>query len=116
MGRQIERYLHRLGVKAAPLLEVDATDALVAMVSAGVGWAIATPLCLLQVRLQIKGIKVLPLPGAGFAREIHLIARAGEYGELGPRVAQLARDILKRECLPELRKLHPWMSNQMVVG
>ena len=41
IGGQIERHLRRLGVKAARLLEVDATDTLVAMVSAGLGWAIA---------------------------------------------------------------------------
>lgn len=116
MGAQIERHLRRLGVKAAHLLEVDPTDALVAMVSAGLGWAIATPLCLLQVRSQIAGIRVLPFPGTGFVRQLHLIARAGEYGELPPRVAQLACDILKRECMPELRKLVPWMRNQMIIG
>src|SRR5690606_29451348 len=54
IGTQIERHLRRLGIKAARLLEVDATDTLVAMVSAGLGWAIATPLCLLQARGNVK--------------------------------------------------------------
>jgi len=116
IGAQIERHLRRLGVKAPRLLEVDATDALMAMVRAGLGWAIATPLCLLQARSLIAGIRVVPFPAPGFVRQLHLFARAGEYGELPQRVAHLACDILKRECAPELRKLVPWLRGQFSIG
>jgi DNA-binding transcriptional LysR family regulator len=116
IGAQIERHLRRLGVKAPRLLEVDATDALMAMVRAELGWAIATPLCLLQARSLIAGIRVVPFPAPGFVRQLHLFARAGEYGELPQRVAQLACDILKRECAPELRKLVPWLRGQFAIG
>jgi DNA-binding transcriptional LysR family regulator len=116
MGAQIERHLRRLGVKAPRLLEVDATDSLMAMVQAGLGWAIATPLCLLQVRSKLEGIRMHPFPGAAFVRQLHLICRAGEYGDLPRRVTDLASDILRRECLPEMRRLVPWLRNQVVVG
>ena len=115
IGAQIERHLRRLAVKAPRMLEVDATDALMAMVDAGLGWAIATPLCLLQARSQIASIRVVPFPATGFVRQLHLFARAGEYGELPQRVAQLARDILKRDCAPELRKLVPWLRDQFAI-
>ena len=115
-GTQIERHLRRMGIKAPPLLEVDATDALVRMVAAGLGWSIATPLCLLQVRSLMGGIRVLPFPGAAFGRQLHLIARSGEYGQLPQRVAQMSCEILRRECLPELNKLLPWARNQVVIG
>lgn len=116
IGAQIERHLRRLGIKAPRLLEVDATDALVAMVAAGLGWAIATPLCLLQVRSQASGVRVLPFPGTAFVRQLHLIARSGEYGELPQRVAQLSCDILRRDCLPEMRRSVPWLRSQLVIG
>ena len=116
IGAQIERHLRRLGVKAPRLLEVDATDALMAMVRAGLGWAIATPLCLLQARSLIAGIRVVPFPAQGFVRQLHLFARAGEYGGLPQRIADLACDVLKRECLPELRKLVPWLRAQFIIG
>ena len=44
-------------------------------------------------------------------RQLHLIARSGEYGELPQRVAQLSCDILRRDCVPELRKLVPWIGH-----
>ena len=116
IGAQIERHLRRLGVKAPRLLEVDATDALMAMVGAGLGWAIATPLCLLQARSQIANIRVVPFPAPGFNRQLHLFARAGEYGELPQRVAELACDILKRDCVPELKKLVPWLRGEFIIG
>lgn len=116
VGVQIERHLRRLGVKAARLLEVDATDTLVAMVSAGLGWAIATPFCLLQAGAGTKGVKALPFPGAGFNRQIYLITRAGEYGDLPQRIVGLSCGIVRRECMPEIRRLAPWLKNQITIG
>jgi DNA-binding transcriptional LysR family regulator len=116
IGAQIERHLRRLGIKAPRLLEVDATDSLAAMVSAGLGWAIATPLCLLQVKSRIPKLKVTPFPGRGFVRHLYLIARSGEYGDLPQRVLQLSRDIVRRECLPEMLRLTPWIRERLVIG
>lgn len=116
IGTQIERHLRRLGIKAARLLEVDATDTLVAMVSAGLGWAIATPLCLLQVRGNMKDIRTRPFPGAGFSRQLHLITRAGEYGELPQHIVNLSCEIVRQECLPEIRRLAPWLKHDIAVG
>lgn len=116
IGAQIERHLRRLGVRAARLLEVDATDTLVAMVSAGLGWAIATPFCLLQARGNMKGVKTLPFPGAGFNRQLHLIARAGEHGDLPRRIVDLSCGIVRRECMPEIRRLAPWLKHEIIIG
>lgn len=116
IGAQIERHLRRLGVRAARLLEVDATDTLVAMVSAGLGWAIATPFCLLQARGNMRGVKTLPFPAAGFNRQLHLIARAGEHGELPQRIVDLSCEIVRRECMQEIRRLAPWLRHEIIVG
>lgn len=116
IGAQIERHLRRLGVRAARLLEVDATDTLVAMVSAGLGWAIATPFCLLQARGNMRGVRTLPFPAAGFNRQLHLIARAGEHGELPQRIVDLSCEIVRRECMPEIRRLAPWLRHEIIVG
>ena len=116
IGAQIERQLRRLGVRAPQLLEVDATDALVAMVAAGVGWAIATPLCLLQVYARASGVRVRRLPEPRFLRQLHLIVRSGEYGELPGEIAAQTCKILEKECLSELRRFVPKESHQIVIG
>jgi DNA-binding transcriptional LysR family regulator len=116
IGVQIERHLRRLGIKAARLLEVDATDTLVSMVAAGLGWAIATPLCLMQAGGRARGLRALPFLAAGFNRQLHLITRAGEYGDLPQRIVDLSCDIVRRECMPEIRRLAPWLKNQIIIG
>lgn len=116
IGDEIERHLLRLGVRAPRQLEVDASDALLAMVAAGLGWAVTTPLCLLQARSHLAGVRVLPFPGTGLVRRITLLARADELGELPGRVAALARDILRRDCVPALRRIAPWADRGMVAS
>ena len=116
IGAQIERHLRRRGVRAARFLEVDATDAMLAMVAGGQGWAIATPLCLLQGGSQVDRVRAEPLPGPRFSRELYLITRAGEYAKLSSRIAAQSRDILRRECVPVLRRLLPWLAEPIILA
>lgn len=116
VGAQVERQLRRMRVKVPRLLEVDATDALVAMVTAELGWAVATPLCMLQVKASLDGIDALPFPGPSFVRQLYLVVRTGEFGDLPQKVAALARTTLRDDCLPEMRRLVPWLKNQVVIG
>lgn len=115
IGSQVERHLRRLGVRAARTLEVDATDTLASMVSAGVGWAIATPLCLLQVRLQLSRIRTAPFPNKPFYRQLFLIWRAREYGEFPRQIAERTRKIISEEVLPVLHTRFPWLKGQLRV-
>lgn len=116
IGAQIERHLRRLGVRAPQLLEVDASDALVAMVAAGLGWAIATPLCLLQARARTADVRVRAFPETRFSRQLYLIVRTGEFGNLPREIADHACNILKKESLGELRRFVPKESSPIVIG
>lgn len=116
IGAQIDRHLRRLGVRAPRFVEVDATDTLAAMVAGGLGWAMTTPLCLLQVRSRLDQLRVEPLPPPGFNRQLWLICRAGEYAKLAARIAVQSRRILERECLPPLRRALPWLAEPMMLA
>lgn len=109
IGGQIERHLRRLRIDAPRKLEVDGSDTLVAMVGAGVGWSITTPLCLLQGRAHAAGVAALPLPGPATSRAIVLLARADEYQELPARVSAQARHIFATMASQEIRRLVPWL-------
>lgn len=115
IGSQVERHLRRLNVRAPRTLEVDATDTLTSMVAAGVGWAIATPLCLLQVRSQLSRIRAVPFPNTPFYRQLFLIWRAREHGEFPRWVAECARKIISDEVLPPLHTRFPWLKGQLSV-
>ncbi|TGP22950.1 MULTISPECIES: LysR family transcriptional regulator [unclassified Mesorhizobium] len=112
-GSQIERHLRRLGLEPPRMLEFDTSDALVAMVATGVGVAITTPLCLLQGAAFVDGVEVMPLPGPGFSRQLTFVTRREEFVTLGPRVAELARNIVRLKALPRFLKLAPWLEPRM---
>jgi DNA-binding transcriptional LysR family regulator len=115
IGIQIDRHLRRLGVAAPRRVELDSSDTLFAMVAAGVGWAITTPLCILHGRPDATAVRIERLPGPGFTRNLTMIAREGEYEQLIDRLATTARTALRESCVPAMRNLVPWLGDDIVV-
>lgn len=115
IGIQIDRHLRRLGIAAPRRVELDSSDTLFAMVAAGVGWAITTPLCILHGRPDPASVRIERLPGPGFTRNLTMIAREGEYQQLIDRLATTARTALRESCLPAMRNLIPWLGDEIVV-
>tara|TARA_R110002051_G_scaffold316835_1_gene397052 strand:- start:49064 stop:50011 length:948 start_codon:yes stop_codon:yes gene_type:complete len=112
MGRQVDRHLQRVGLEQQRVLAFDTSDSLLAMVGRSVGVAISTPLGVLQGGLHRDTIAVLPLPGPGFSREIALYVRRGELTTLGPRIAEIARDIIRSTILPQIITQFDWLEDQ----
>jgi DNA-binding transcriptional LysR family regulator len=115
IGTQIDRHLRRLGIAAPRRVELDSSDTLFAMVAAGVGWAITTPLCVLHARPDAAAVRIERLPGPGFTRNLTMIAREGEYQQLIDRLAATARTALRESCLPAMRGLIPWLGDEVVI-
>jgi DNA-binding transcriptional LysR family regulator len=115
IGLQIDRHLRRLGIAAPRRVELDSSDTLFAMVAAGVGWAITTPLCVLHGRPDLDAIRIERLPGPGFTRNLTMISREGEYQDLIDRLATTARTALRESCLPAMRRSVPWLRDEFVV-
>jgi len=116
LGAQVERHLRRVGVQAQKTVEIDTSDTLIAMVAAGCGWAITTPLCYMQGRAHAARTVPTRLPGPGFNRSLVLIARAGEYAELPHKVTQQAHRILNETVIPEMRRMIPWIGPELAGG
>jgi DNA-binding transcriptional LysR family regulator len=115
-GKQVDRYLRRLGINAPRVVEIDASDTLVAMVAAGLGWAMTTPLCLLQGRAHISNVTALKLPAPGLNRMLVLLSRTGEYENLPMQVATFARRLLKSLEQNEIHQMIPWLSDEVIVS
>jgi hypothetical protein len=52
-------------------------------------------------------MEALPLPGPGFSRELVLVTRRGEFQSLGPRIADLARNLVRTKVVPQFVRLFP---------
>lgn len=114
-GAVIERHLRRGGHSPTPSLEIDTADVVMAMVAAGLGWAIMTPLCVLQGRAYLPQLAILPLPGVPLSRTIHQLSREGEYEEMAENVFQASREVLESEIFPLVRGYIPWLRGSMAL-
>jgi DNA-binding transcriptional LysR family regulator len=107
LGIQIERFLRRIDVRAPHRLEVDNADTLASMVGGGIGWAITTPMCLLQAGEVAKQVKLHLFDGLNVSRSIFLVARRDEYSHLLDETHRLIQSVLKSSFLPGLRAIRP---------
>lgn len=93
-GIQIDRHLRRIGLEPSRSFEFDSPHAVAAMVASGAGFAVSTKLCLIEAKLPRSSIKMAPLPGPQFSRDLTLIARHRELGSLPRDVCGVAKQTL----------------------
>lgn len=115
MGRQISAHLARLGLRPASRFELDSYHAILAMVAAGAGWAILTPLALHKARRFRDRVQVQPLPFEPFGRSLSLSARAGVLQEVPGQIAARLRARISTEVVDPLREAWPWMGETLSV-
>ena len=113
IGKTIERYLRRQRLESAHRLEFDASETVLAMVGAGLGWAITTPLCLLQGRADFDRVRPLALPGTGLTRELYLVSRHGELGDVVARMLPLIGDLFDTTLRAAYAPRMGWLLDSM---
>ncbi|WP_371345080.1 LysR family transcriptional regulator [Ancylobacter sp. IITR112] len=96
-GVEVERHLRRLRLDLPRPLEFDTPYGVTAAVAEGAGFAITTPLCLLEAGLPLAGLACHPLPGPGLTRHLTLIARRQELGRLPREIAAFCRERLSAQ-------------------
>lgn len=113
MGRQIAAHLLRLGLRPESRFELDSYPAILAMVAAGEGWAILTPLALHQTRRFRAEVQVQPLPFAPFERRLSLSARAGVLRDIPALIATRLRGLIAEEVVAPLCQSWPWLAGDL---
>lgn len=108
LGRQIERHLRRLKVDAKGRVEFDNSDAIMAMVAGGLGWAVITPLCAMLGRPFWPEVKFVPMPGPALHRRLYVIARQGELGDTPRKIADAAAQCIRNVLHAQFAD-HPWI-------
>ena len=114
IGQQAERYLRHRGLYCERRFEFDATDPLLSLVAAGLGWALSTPLCLWQARHFIPEVAVFPLPGGPLAqREFFLLEHRGEWQRLSDDIIRMTRQVMQQHTLPGIRQALPGLKDDV---
>jgi DNA-binding transcriptional LysR family regulator len=108
IGQQVERFARHLGINSPRRYEFDATDPLLSLVAARLGFAISTPLCLWQARHYLDDIAVLPLPSGRLSRrDFFLLHREGEWEDFAKEIVALTRTVIDRSIEPALARAVP---------
>ncbi|MCE9663175.1 LysR family transcriptional regulator [Halomonas sp. M5N1S17] len=110
IGQAIERHLRLNKLELPARLHLDNTFAVLRLVSAGAGWTITTPLCLYQAGLENLRVQVAPLPVAPLTRELTLVSRRDELGDLPALLARDSRRLLEQRFRRQLDQALPWLS------
>lgn len=113
MGRQIAGHLARLNLRPAHRFELDSYNAILAMVAAGKGWTILTPLALHNGARFAANITVTPLPFAPLERTLSLSARAGVLHQMPAQVAAQLKSLVHQSVLAPALKSWPWLEGQL---
>jgi len=105
VGRHINQHLRRVNVELSREIELDRTTMLMATVESGQGFAILSPTLLLDGIIEGMKLSVYPLPFAPLKRNLTLVSRKNELGELPAKIAGLIQQKLKHRLTSKLNFL-----------
>ena len=95
IGEQIDQFLAHARLSPARRFEFDATDSLLSLVHGNSGWAVTSPLCLLQSLHHAQRLTISSLPSSALGhRSFYLLCRAGADQRLADELAKTTRQIL----------------------
>ncbi|RQZ63930.1 LysR family transcriptional regulator [Burkholderia sp. Bp9004] len=103
VGMQIERYLRRIEARAPTRLELDTADALTSMVAEGIGWAVTSPMCLLQGAAYADHVATHVVDRLGLERSLYLVARRDEYSAFFEDACDTASEVIETSFLPRVK-------------
>lgn len=110
IGALSEVAMRRMQVIANVRYETDDTHTLMSFVQDGHGWAIVSALCLAQVLYMTEGVGIIELDSSRHARDLYLLARDGEMGDIPAQVAESISIILREAVCPALIQCAPWLT------
>ena len=115
MGRLIGAHLARQNLRLAHRFEIDSYSVILAMVAAGAGWTILTPLAVQTAQHLHPKITVMPMPFAPLERRISLFARAGVLQDMPTKLAVTLRDLLQSRVVTPSLAAMPWLKDSLRV-
>jgi DNA-binding transcriptional LysR family regulator len=113
MGQQIERQIVRMKLKLPQVIEVESSHQQLALVAAGLGWTITTPVCLAAVPELHEHLRPEPMSRGRFSRQVQVVSRAGELGAIPRQTASLCQKILRGNKFSPTIQSFPWLEQQL---
>ena len=112
-GQQIERQIVRMKLKLPQMVEVESSHQQLGLVAAGLGWTITTPICLAAVPELLPHLRPEPMTRGRFARQVQVVARAGELGDIPKLTASVCQRVLREKTFASVTTEYPWIEEQL---
>lgn len=114
-GRVVDTHFSRMRMNVPFKIEADTTRVVLSMVADGLGWALSTPLCLMQCKDILDQVHMQPAPQPLFSREIYIVTRHQEYLGLVDNILAECAKQLSLALLPDIKKNFPWVVDEIVI-
>ncbi len=112
IAQQIEAQLRRLGLALPHKFECGNNQTLMAMVAAGAGWTITTPLLFSRARRFQPKLQMHRFPGKAFARTLSLLATPDCSRSVFDLIDRQARHLLTEHVIERVHVQSPWLKGQ----
>lgn len=122
IGQHIDTYLMAHTDNIERTCEFDATDPMLSLVGAGLGFAITTPICIWQSRHFVSDIRAVPLSGFSrhgrpyetLTRTFYLGSRENELGNLPKELHDLLRQAYDKQISRDIAQALSLRPEQVV--
>ncbi len=115
IARQIESQLRRMGISTPHKFECSNNQTLMAMVAAGAGWAITTPILFARARRFQSKLQMHPFPGKGFARTLAIVSTPDCSRSVLDLVDDKIRGLIRKTAITSICDTAPWLADSFTL-
>lgn len=112
IAQQIEGQLRRLGMSLPHKFECGNNQTLMAMVAAGAGWTITTPLLFSRARRFQPKVQMHRFPGKSFARTLSLLSTPDCSRSVFELIDRHVRTLMTDHVIKRVHDQSPWLKEQ----
>lgn len=109
IARQIESQLRRIGVSSPHRFECSNNQTLMAMVAAGAGWTITTPLLFSRAKRFQSKLRMHAFPGKSFSRTLAIVSTPDCSRSVVELVDRKMRSLIREYAISPFHQSNPWL-------
>ena len=110
IARQIDSQLRRLGLTSTSSFECSNNQTLMAMVAAGAGWTITTPLLFSRAQRFQSKLSMHKFPGKSFSRSLSIISTPDCSRSVLDLIDAKMRRLVTKYAISHQTKAQPWLA------
>lgn len=111
IARQIESQMRRLGLRAPSNFECSNNQTLMAMVAAGAGWTITTPLLFARAKRFQPKLAMHRFPGKSFSRTLSIVATPDCSRSVLELIDKKLRSLIHEHVISPQHAQTPWLAD-----